>query len=390
MTEQMKTYSKDALGYYRIIGVSYDADENLAKLKYRERAKRWHPDHNSSDEAKENFQKLSVAYDIISNENKRLTYDILCSAYPAEKMPPLFSLKPYKNGQGRDDFNLKAISLTKVKGKIIGEEISCEDKICNYNEAIKEAFSTSVVNWLCGWWSLKAFKQNIKAIINNFNGVDKNRAQNYQLWAHNALAYWQNKQLGNAYISAVIAGKYADAYQKTLLKKLMTKLGLKPNFEIKSWNFGALRLVQLFIPLLLVLIVVLPTMIKFLPYDSIAKYFQHKDSIEYNQQVVFNDGDVISDDMVVGKIIKIPVDITDISKLYHLKSEQKVMYGPSEDFDVLKRLKEGTTVRLTGISPDKTWSRIMLDEGEMGFIQSKYLAPGIGNDIPYGSQIYQK
>ena len=110
-----ETYNRDVLGYYRIIGITPDTDENLAKQKYRERAKAWHPDHNSSDEAKENFQKLSVAYDIISNDDKRLTYDLLCSAYTSSNFPPMFSLKPYRNMEGKDDFNLKTVSKKEEK-----------------------------------------------------------------------------------------------------------------------------------------------------------------------------------------------------------------------------------------------------------------------------------
>lgn len=383
-------YNKDVLGYYRILGVSPDVDENMAKQKYHERAKVWHPDRNSSDEAKENFQKLSVAYDIISNEDKRLTYDLLCSAYSKNDFPPMFSLKPYRNLQGKDDFNLKAVSLTKVTGQVITQKIEKEDKICNYSEAMREVLKVSVNNWLLGWWSIKAFPQNIKALVENFHNVGKNKAENYRLWVHNALAYWQNKQVGNAYISAVIAGQYAEDSQRVLLKKLILKFNLKPNFKLQNWNMIFLQALQLIFPLVLILASLLPLSIKVVSNSDLWKYFSQENKIIYNQEVRLNSGNSISDDMVVGKIIKIPVDLTDMSQLYHLKSEQKIMYGPSEDFDVLKKLKSGITVRVTGITPDEAWYRIMLDEGEMGFIRKEYLVKGIGNDIPYGSQIFHK
>lgn len=385
-----ETHNRDALGYYRILGITPDTDENLAKQKYRERAKVWHPDHNSSDEAKENFQKLSVAYDIISNDNKRLTYDLLCSAYTSSNFPPMFALKPYRNMDGKDDFNLKAVSLTKVIGKLITQEVKKEDKICNYKEALKEVFKTSVNNWLLGWWSIKAFPQNIKALVENFHNIGHNRAENYRLWLHNAVAYWQNKQVGNAYISAVVAGQYADDGQKVLLKKLIAQLGLKPTFKLQSWNMFSLQAVQLVMPIIFVLAALLPMSVKVVSESDLWNYFNKEKSIVYNQEVRFSGGGSISDDMVVGKIIKIPVDLTDVSQLYHLKSEQKIMYGPSDDFDVMKKLKTGTTVRVTGITPDEEWYRIMLDEGEMGFVRKEHLVQGIGNDIPYGSQIFHK
>lgn len=384
------TQNKDVLGYYRILGISAEMDELQIKSKYRERAKVWHPDHNSSDEAKENFQKLSVAYDIISNENKRLTYDLLCSAYDASNFPPLFSLKPYRNQQGKDDFNLKVISLTQVRGKIFKEEVKQEDKICNYSEAIKETIKVSINNWLLGWWGIKSFPTNVQVLISNFHNIGQNKAENYRLWLHNAVAYWQNKQIGNAYISAVIAGQYAEDFQKTLLKKLISKLGLKPTFKLQNWNMGFLRLIQLIVPASIIFASLIPLGDKLIKESDLWTYFQQEKKIEYNQEVRFSGGGKMTDDMVVGKIIKIPVDITDVSRLYHVTSEQRVMYGPADDFDAIKKIKEGTTVRITGITPDEVWYRVMLDEGEMGFIRKEHLAPGIGNDIPYGSQIFQK
>ena len=88
--------------------------------------------------------------------------------------------------------------------------------------------------------------------------------------------------------------------------------------------------------------------------------------------------------------MSIPVDRSDISRLYHLQNDANVMYGPGDDFDVLKTLKSGTTVRLTGVTPDNVWSRIMIDNGEMGFVRTVNIVSGIGAEIPYGSQIFQE
>lgn len=388
--DKAETYNKDVLGYYRILGVPSNVDDNLLKQKYHERAKVWHPDRNSSDEAKENFQKLSVAYDIISNDTKRLTYDLLCSAYTSADFPSMFTLKPYRNLEGKDDFNLQVVSLTKVVGKLIKEEIKKEDKICNYKEALKEVFKVSVSNWFLGWWSVKALPQNIKALVSNFYNIGHNRAENYRLWLHNTVAYWQNKQTGNAYISAMIAQQYADDSQRILLKKLISQLTLKPKFQNKKWSLLGLQAVQLSIPVILLLAALLPMSSKIISNSELWQYFHQEKKIEYNQEVRFVGGGSISDDMVVGKIIKIPVDIHDETRLYHVNSDQRVMYGPADDFDAIKKIKTGTTVRITGVTPDEEWYRVMLDEGEMGFIRKEHLVQGIGNDIPYGSQIYHK
>ena len=53
--------SNDPLGYYRIFDLTPAATDAEIKVNYRERAKLWHPDHNTSEEATEKFQQLSVA-----------------------------------------------------------------------------------------------------------------------------------------------------------------------------------------------------------------------------------------------------------------------------------------------------------------------------------------
>ena len=98
-----RTFSFDPLGYYAILGVAHDASETEIKQNYRERAKLLHPDHNSSENALENFQKLSVAYDVLKDENSRLIYDLMAQAHPKENFPDINALKPYKNRSGKED-----------------------------------------------------------------------------------------------------------------------------------------------------------------------------------------------------------------------------------------------------------------------------------------------
>lgn len=65
------------------------------------------------------------------------------------------------------------------------------------------------------------------------------------------------------------------------------------------------------------------------------------------------------------------------------------MYGPSADFDVIKILPAATTVRLTGYTPDNVWARVMIDNGETGFVYYEDIAQGIGKEIPFGSSIIE-
>ncbi len=62
--------------YYKILGVSKDADQQTIKKAYRKLARKWHPDINPGDKAAEQkFKEISSAYDCLGDEKKRKLYD---------------------------------------------------------------------------------------------------------------------------------------------------------------------------------------------------------------------------------------------------------------------------------------------------------------------------
>ena len=93
------------------------------------------------------------------------------------------------------------------------------------------------------------------------------------------------------------------------------------------------------------------------------------------------------DDVVVSKIFSIPVNVADDSKLYHFSQDTEIMYGPGEEFDVMANGQKDQTVRITGFTLDKSWYRVMLDSGEMGFVPDKILRRGAKTPPLDGSKI---
>lgn len=61
--------------YYEILGVSKDASKDEIKSAFRKRARELHPDVNKAPDAEEKFKELGKAYDTLSDDNKRATYD---------------------------------------------------------------------------------------------------------------------------------------------------------------------------------------------------------------------------------------------------------------------------------------------------------------------------
>lgn len=62
--------------YYEVLGVERGAEKNEIKRAYRKLAMKFHPDRNPNDEkAAENFRDVTEAYEILSDDDKRVRYD---------------------------------------------------------------------------------------------------------------------------------------------------------------------------------------------------------------------------------------------------------------------------------------------------------------------------
>ena len=61
--------------YYEVLGVPKDADEKQIKSAFRKLAKQYHPDLNKDKDAPEKFKEVQEAYEVLSDEKKRKTYD---------------------------------------------------------------------------------------------------------------------------------------------------------------------------------------------------------------------------------------------------------------------------------------------------------------------------
>src|SRR3989344_8515741 len=68
---------KDDKDYYDILGVSKTASLDEIKKAYRKLALQYHPDRNKTKEGEEKFKEISKAYEVLSNPEKRQTYDQL-------------------------------------------------------------------------------------------------------------------------------------------------------------------------------------------------------------------------------------------------------------------------------------------------------------------------
>jgi len=61
--------------YYDVLGVEKGADKKEIKKAYRKLAMKYHPDVSDDEDSTEKFKEISEAYAILSDEEKRQTYD---------------------------------------------------------------------------------------------------------------------------------------------------------------------------------------------------------------------------------------------------------------------------------------------------------------------------
>jgi DnaJ-class molecular chaperone len=63
------------IDHYAALGLGSAAPLSDIKKAFRQKAAQFHPDRNTAPEAPERFRAVQAAYEVLSDETKRLAYD---------------------------------------------------------------------------------------------------------------------------------------------------------------------------------------------------------------------------------------------------------------------------------------------------------------------------
>lgn len=72
----MSTRNQTNRDFYKILGVSRNADSAEIKKAYRKLAKQYHPDANPNEDTTEKFQEINRAYEVLNNPDLKKKYDM--------------------------------------------------------------------------------------------------------------------------------------------------------------------------------------------------------------------------------------------------------------------------------------------------------------------------
>ena len=124
VSERIKS-GKMAEDYYKTLGVPRNASQTEIQKAYRELARKYHPDMNPDDKtAKQKFQQVQAAFDVLNNAEKREMYDRYGSSFETmgaggSQGAHTWNWSP---GAGPGGFSAEDIDLSQFLGERFGQE----------------------------------------------------------------------------------------------------------------------------------------------------------------------------------------------------------------------------------------------------------------------------
>ena len=390
--------SQDPKGYYSALGIEETANAETIKTAFRQKAKRLHPDFNTSPIAAKQFQRLHEAYEILGNPTKRETYDRSWTHKRKAKSDSPYSKKMdtkpkvvQTSGKSGGKQKSKAKPETKASD-VLDQPVICEcgqitaqpryitfDLIwgrlthTQHREisgiycrscADRAAIRASLITWISGWWAWPyGPKETVKALLSNMRGGRKPTERNAKLLIRQSRAFRARGEMELSRNAAEQA--LAFAATSTLrhdIDSLLLSLSTYPSRTLKNrwakpgWAASAqimpLACIVAFISL--VTTVSAPTSLT----DAVRNLFMQ----EHNTISTIRSTPVpkVNED-VVGRVFSLENETTNLRT------------GPGPSYKLIMVLDKGMVVLATELDPSGEWFRVVTVDGTTGFVNINQL-----------------
>jgi hypothetical protein len=382
-------FGRDPKGYYNMLGVSDDADANAIKSAYRTKAKRLHPDINPSPIAAKQFQRLTEAYEVLSDADKRAKYGHgkpaarpkaqpktdkkpTADAKPAHKTqhstgnkpPPRESTKQTAQPKSKAQNTTKSETGLKPDvcqcGKVTAQpRYVVFDMVAGMGRSVKHkevagifcrtcadraALKASFITWLTGWWAFPSGpKETVKALWNNIRGGRKPADRNTRLLVRQAKAFQDRGDLTLARGTAEQALVYARTpeLRRAVDTLLLSLSAHSPKHLRTRWDKPGWAPVAQLAPVIALVV-----------WASLSVTMSTPVTLtEWVMSVVKRESPAQP-----GTIMQVRTDALNVRT------------GPSQDYQVLMILVKDVEVTVVEVSPGGTWVRVEAPDGTEGFV----------------------
>ena len=207
--------TKDSLGYYELLGISTCCTKDEIKKAYKKRCLEVHPDVNKSEDAHEEFLKVQIAYEVLSDAKKRADYDARNVRVPNRE-------RKSSESKQETDSTFEPIRCSRCncvtaqpRYVVFWETFSFLSTIRSPVQGVMctkcagdAAYAATVKSLIFGWWGIWGLIFTPTSVLTNLSGGQKPSENNGRILLHQSWYFAQNRKPELAYILAVEAAAY--------------------------------------------------------------------------------------------------------------------------------------------------------------------------------------
>ena len=171
------------INYYEILEVSQKASKEVIEKAYKALVKKYHPDlqpNNKKAEAEKKIKLINEAYDILSDDIKKESYDNKLYEYQARQQQQQQQSSQHSNTNINNSYTKKSVSTDNNK---LQDDLKIKEYYNNYyKKAYNDAYIKNLKNMGYTIRYKKSFKQHLINFISAIIAISLLIIMLYALW----------------------------------------------------------------------------------------------------------------------------------------------------------------------------------------------------------------